>query len=168
MGHGHEHHEHDGHTHEHHDHVHHERYADRTHPEYVRARDRRRVGHHRLHRSGHARTGDRDLADGRGRGSGAQGRARAVDRRPVGILAVFDQIPDGSYTLWIDDVARARDVRVTGGLVKRLAHGGRGGGGQLAVNGAAGTASGSSPRTSLKLGEVLVAGRSPRGRSSPG
>ena len=34
--------------------------------------------------------------------------------------AVFDQIPDGSYTLWVDDVARARDVRVVGGEVGEL------------------------------------------------
>ena len=34
--------------------------------------------------------------------------------------AVFDQIPDGSYTLWVDDVARAHDIRVVGGEVGEL------------------------------------------------
>jgi hypothetical protein len=34
--------------------------------------------------------------------------------------AVFDNIREGSYTLWVDDVARARDVRVSGGAIGEL------------------------------------------------
>ena len=34
--------------------------------------------------------------------------------------AVFDWIPDGTYTLWTDGVPRARDVRVTGAQITEL------------------------------------------------
>jgi len=34
--------------------------------------------------------------------------------------AVFDCLPEGSYTLWIGNVACARDVQVAGGTVARL------------------------------------------------
>jgi len=34
--------------------------------------------------------------------------------------AVFDKIREGTYTLWVDDVARARDVVVTGGAISEL------------------------------------------------
>jgi hypothetical protein len=34
--------------------------------------------------------------------------------------AVFDKIREGTYTLWVDNVARARDVVVTGGAVAEL------------------------------------------------
>lgn len=34
--------------------------------------------------------------------------------------AVFDKIPEGSYTLWVDDAARVRDVEVAAGEVAEL------------------------------------------------
>lgn len=34
--------------------------------------------------------------------------------------AVFDNVPEGNYTLWVDDVARERGVVVTGGSVAEL------------------------------------------------
>jgi hypothetical protein len=34
--------------------------------------------------------------------------------------AVFDNIREGTYTLWVDDVARERGVVVTGGTVAEL------------------------------------------------
>jgi hypothetical protein len=38
----------------------------------------------------------------------------------VAFTAVFDRLAEGTYTLWIDDVALARDVEVTGGAVAEL------------------------------------------------
>jgi hypothetical protein len=46
-----------------------------------------------------------------------------LERRAAGRAAhtaVFDSLPQGSYTLWIGNVACARDVRVTGAAVARL------------------------------------------------
>jgi hypothetical protein len=34
--------------------------------------------------------------------------------------AVFDKLREGTYTLWVDDVARAQDVVVTGGAIAEL------------------------------------------------
>jgi hypothetical protein len=38
----------------------------------------------------------------------------------VAFAAVFDRLPEGVYTLWIDGVARERGVYVTGGEVAEL------------------------------------------------
>jgi hypothetical protein len=35
-------------------------------------------------------------------------------------VLVYDNLAEGDYTLWLDDVALARDVRVTGGMVAEL------------------------------------------------
>ena len=34
--------------------------------------------------------------------------------------AVFDKIAEGEYTLWVDDVAHARDVAIAGGKIAEL------------------------------------------------
>ena len=44
---------------------------------------------------------------------------REIGGRPA-YTAVFDNIRDGTYTLWVDDVARERDVVVSGGAVAEL------------------------------------------------
>jgi hypothetical protein len=44
---------------------------------------------------------------------------REINGRPA-YTAVFDNISEGSYTLWVDDVARERDVIVTGGAISEL------------------------------------------------
>jgi hypothetical protein len=44
---------------------------------------------------------------------------RSIGGRPA-FTAVFDRIPEGSYTLWVDDAARAREVSVVGGEVAEL------------------------------------------------
>jgi hypothetical protein len=44
---------------------------------------------------------------------------REINGRPA-YTAVFDKIREGSYTLWVDDVARERDVIVTGGAISEL------------------------------------------------
>ncbi len=38
----------------------------------------------------------------------------------VAFTAVFDRLPEGTYTLWTDGVARARGVQVSGGTVAEL------------------------------------------------
>jgi hypothetical protein len=38
----------------------------------------------------------------------------------VAFTAVFDRLAEGSYTLWVDDVARERGVQITGGFVAEL------------------------------------------------
>src|SRR5271157_3533026 len=44
---------------------------------------------------------------------------REIDGRPA-YTAVFDKVLEGTYTLWVDDVARERDVAITGGAVSEL------------------------------------------------
>lgn len=44
---------------------------------------------------------------------------REIEERPA-YTAVFDNIREGSYTLWVDDVARERDVVVSGGAISEL------------------------------------------------
>ena len=58
---------------------------------------------------------------------GIRGAARShkqVHNRPVAgrsvYAAVFDQLPAGDYTLWVDDVARARNVAVEGATITQL------------------------------------------------
>jgi hypothetical protein len=38
----------------------------------------------------------------------------------VAFTAVFDRLPEGTYTLWVDDEARERGVQITGGFVAEL------------------------------------------------
>jgi hypothetical protein len=45
--------------------------------------------------------------------------SRPVNGRPM-YTAVFDQLPEGAYTLWLDGTAAARDVRVIGAQVTDL------------------------------------------------
>jgi hypothetical protein len=44
---------------------------------------------------------------------------RRIDGRPA-YTAVFDRLPQGQYTLWVEDVARARTVDVTGGEIAEI------------------------------------------------
>ena len=44
---------------------------------------------------------------------------RSIDGRPT-YAAVFDLLSEGSYTLWVDDSPRARDVAVEAGRVAEL------------------------------------------------
>jgi len=44
---------------------------------------------------------------------------REINGLPA-FTAVFDKVREGSYTLWVDDVARARDVVVTAGALSEL------------------------------------------------
>jgi hypothetical protein len=119
MGAGHEHHDHDhGHGH---DHVHHERYADRTHPEFVVLEIGGELGALIIYTDADMHGLEIEISP-TGH-DGARSHKDVLERSQGGqsaFSAVFDQIPDGSYTLWVDDVARAREVRVTGGGVGEL------------------------------------------------
>ena len=44
---------------------------------------------------------------------------REISGHPA-FTAVFDKLDEGSYTLWVDDTARARDVVVGGGTITEL------------------------------------------------
>jgi hypothetical protein len=44
---------------------------------------------------------------------------RAIDGRPA-FTAVFDGLRAGSYTLWVDDAPRARDVKICGAAIAEL------------------------------------------------
>jgi hypothetical protein len=44
---------------------------------------------------------------------------REINGRPA-YTAVFDKVREGSYTLWVDDVARAREVLVAGATIAQL------------------------------------------------
>jgi hypothetical protein len=44
---------------------------------------------------------------------------REINGRPA-FTAVFDKVREGSYTLWVEDVARAREVFIAGGAISEL------------------------------------------------
>jgi hypothetical protein len=44
---------------------------------------------------------------------------REINGRPA-YTAVFDKLHEGTYTLWVDGVARARDVAVEGACIAEL------------------------------------------------
>jgi hypothetical protein len=44
---------------------------------------------------------------------------REISGRPA-YTAVFDKIPQGTYTLWVDDIVRECDVVVSGGAITEL------------------------------------------------
>jgi len=44
---------------------------------------------------------------------------REINGRPA-YTAVFDKVSAGSYTLWVNDEPRARDVAVSGGAIAEL------------------------------------------------
>lgn len=57
-------------------------------------------------------------------GEDAARQHQHILERPLGDetahAAVFDSIEQGTYTLWVRDEARARDVAITGGAVTEL------------------------------------------------
>jgi hypothetical protein len=44
---------------------------------------------------------------------------REINGRPA-YTAVFEELREGSYTLWVDDVVRAREVVISGGAIAEL------------------------------------------------
>jgi hypothetical protein len=121
---------HDEHEHQHrhgleHDHpdghAHHERYADRSHPEFVVLEIGGDLGALIVYTDPALHGREIELS---ATGEDARRQHKDVLERSLGgrpsFTAVFDQIPDGSYTLWLEDRARARGVVVRGGAVAEL------------------------------------------------
>ena len=105
-----------------HDHAHpHERYADRPHPEYVVLEIGGELGALIVHTAPELHGAEIEISR---TGDDATRQHKDVLERPLGdapaFSAVFDQIEEGGYTLWIDDVAAQRDVQVAGGTVAEL------------------------------------------------
>jgi hypothetical protein len=119
--HGHAHDHGDGHTHAHGEGHTHEPYSARTHPEYVVLEIGDGLGALIVHTDADLHGVEIEIS---ATGADQTRQHKDVLERPLGgrpaFSAVFDQIPDGSYTLWIDDVARARDVRITDSTVAEL------------------------------------------------
>jgi hypothetical protein len=119
-------HEHPMHEHEHpsldHTHSHaHERYADRPHPEYVVLDIGDDFGALIVYTDPSLHGSEIEISpDGSDElRSHKDVLQRGSQDRPA-FTAVFDKLPEGGYTLWVDGVERARGVRVTGGFVAEL------------------------------------------------
>jgi hypothetical protein len=116
---------HDEHHHEHphlhpHDHSH-ERYSDRAHPEFVVLEIGGELGALIVYTDPELHGIEIEISP---TGEDATRQHKDVLERSLGgrpsFTAVFDQIPDGTYSLWVDDRARARDVVVRGGEVAEV------------------------------------------------
>ncbi|MEO9173976.1 MAG: hypothetical protein ABI317_00585 [Gaiellales bacterium] len=117
----HEHHDHAPHAHEGHEPHVHERYADRVHPEFVVLEIGDGVGALIVHTPPELHGVEIEISQTR---TDDQRQHKDVLERPLAgesrFSAVFDQIPEGPYTLWVDDEARAREVHVRDGEVAEL------------------------------------------------
>jgi hypothetical protein len=115
-----------GHSHEHgHSHDHgpggEENYAARRHPEHVVLDIGQDIGALIIHTDAGmigveveiSETGQDD------RRSHKDVLEREINGRSA-YTAVFDKIPEGTYTLWVDDIARERDVVIGGGAISEL------------------------------------------------
>ena len=105
----------------HHPHAGGEDYAARRHPEFVAIDIGEDVGALIVHTDAELHGAEIEISasgDDRAR-SHKQVLERAIDGRPA-FTAVFDGLRAGSYTLWLDGRARARDVLITGAAVAEL------------------------------------------------
>lgn len=105
-----------------HTHTHtHERYAARRHPEHVVLDIGGEIGALIVHTDPRLVGVEIEIspADRDRERTHKEVLEREIAGRPA-YTAVFDKLEHGSYTLWIDDVARARGVAVRGGAVAEL------------------------------------------------
>lgn len=103
-----------GHTHPH-------TYADRPHPEYVVLDIGEGRGALILHTDAELHGVEVEISPA-GADEDRQHKEileRSIDATPA-FTGVFDNLAEGSYTLWIDDQAQARDVVVKGGEISEL------------------------------------------------
>jgi len=109
------------HSHDYHGEAHHNRYADRRHPEAVVLDLGEDVGALIVHTEADMHGVEVEIsASGEDeRRSHKEVLEREISGRPA-YTAVFDNIREGSYTLWVDGVARERGVVVSGGSVAEL------------------------------------------------
>jgi hypothetical protein len=109
------------HSHDHHGEPRHVRYADRRHPEAVVLDLGGDVGALIVHTAADMHGTEVEISasgedDSR---SHKEVLEREINGRPA-YTAVFDNVREGRYTLWVDDVARERGVVVLGGSVAEL------------------------------------------------
>jgi hypothetical protein len=99
-------------------HVH---YADRPHPEFVVLDIGDGVGALIVHADPRLHGVEVEIspAGDDGRRSHKEVLERRLGDRPA-FTAVFDGLPAGRYTLWVDDEARARNVSIDDGAIAEL------------------------------------------------
>lgn len=100
---------------------HHEEYAARPHPEYVAIDIGEECGALIVHADPGMHGVEVEISPS-GEDSSRQHKEvleRSLAGEPA-FTAVFDRIVEGSYTLWVNDEPRARDVDVVGGEVSEL------------------------------------------------
>jgi hypothetical protein len=109
------------HTHHRHGEAHHTRYADRRHPEAVVLDLGQDIGALIVHTEADMHGVEVEIsASGEDeRRSHKEVLEREISGRAA-FTALFDKVREGSYTLWVDGVARARGVVVAGGAVAEL------------------------------------------------
>jgi hypothetical protein len=110
-----------GHTHSHSPGTNGENHAARRHPEYVVLDIGDDIGALILHTNAEMHGVEVEIsATGQDhRRSHKDVLEREINGRSA-YTAVFDNIREGTYTLWVDDVACQRDVVVTGGAIAEL------------------------------------------------
>jgi hypothetical protein len=110
-----------GHSHSHNHEASPENYAARRHPEHVVLDIGGDIGALILHAHAEMHGVEVEIsATGQDdRRSHKEVLEREINGRPA-YTAVFDNIREGTYTLWVDDVACERDVVVTGGVISEL------------------------------------------------
>jgi hypothetical protein len=99
----------------------HENYAARAHPEFVVLEIGEHLGALIVHADAalHGTEIEISPSDDDFARSHKDVLEREIDGRPA-FTAVFDQLPAGTYTLWRNGAARARDVTIAGGVVAEL------------------------------------------------
>jgi hypothetical protein len=110
------------HTHRHGDHDHVvEDYSSRNHPEFIVLDIGDGVGALIVHTDPDMHGVEIEIshAGEDGRRSHKQVLERKIDRDPA-FTAVFDGLPAGGYTLWVEGTARARGVRIEASAVAEL------------------------------------------------
>lgn len=99
----------------------HEHYASRTHPEFVVLEIGDDLGALIVHTQPELHGTEIEISpanDDQAR-SHKEVLERAVGGRPA-YTAVFDRLPEGTYTLWTGGVARTRGVAIAGGEISEL------------------------------------------------
>ena len=102
-------------------HSHPHTYADRKHPEYVVLDIGEDHGALILHADPEMHGVEVEISPA---GSDAHRQHKEVLERNIdghpAFTAVFDKLPEGRYSLWVEDEARARDVAIAGGEISEL------------------------------------------------
>jgi hypothetical protein len=108
--------------HQEHEHAHpHIDYAARSHPEFVAIDIGEECGALIIHTDPDMHAVEVEISAS---GHDAERQHKEVLERFINgepaFTAVFDQVAEGSYTLWVNDAARAREVEITANEVRQL------------------------------------------------